>query len=220
MKHRRLAIASTRRPVRALAVAAVLGMAALAAGCASTVPAQITTFNRQDAEPASWAGQRFVVQPLQGQADSLEFADYARRVEAALQKHGLVPVQDMQSANLVVHFEYRADGAMTSTTQTSSGGLTLGLGGGYRSGWGVGLGIPIGGSSTEETRYRHQLQVQMARVMVGAQDAHAGQRVYESTLVTQGNSAAVAPLMPAMIDALFAEFPGVNGKTVRVDLKP
>lgn len=213
------AAGASRAAGRRLLGAAVLGLAVLAAGCASTTPAQITTFNRQDASAAGWAGQRFVIQPLAGQGDSLEYADYARRVQSALEKHGLVPVQDIGSAQLVVNFEYRSGGAVTSS-RSSSSSFSVGVGGGYHTGWGLGLGIPIGGSSEDTTRYRHQLQVQMAQVMRGAQGGIPGQRVYESTLVTQGSSAAVAPLMPAMIDALFADFPGQNGKTVNVSLKP
>lgn len=213
------AIGAHRAAGRRLLGAAVLGLAVLATGCASTTPAQITTFNRQDASAAGWAGQRFVIQPLAGQGDSLEYADYARRVQSALEKHGLVPVQDIGSAQLVVNFEYRSGGAVTSS-RSSSSSFSVGVGGGYHTGWGLGLGLPIGGSSEDTTRYRHQLQVQMAQVMRGAQGGIPGQRVYESTLVTQGSSAAVAPLMPAMIDALFADFPGQNGKTVNVSLKP
>ena len=45
--------ASLQRSRRMLA-AAILGVTALVAGCASTTPAQITTFNRQDAGADAW----------------------------------------------------------------------------------------------------------------------------------------------------------------------
>ena len=136
-------------------------------------------------------------------------------------RHGLVPVPDLHAAELVVHFEYRTDGGSV-TGSTSSSSVSLGLGGGYRTGWGLGLGIPIGGTS-ENIQYRHRLQVQIDRVRSASSgpapgEPIPGERVYESTLVTRSESAAVAPQMPAMIDALFADFPGVNGKTVTVNL--
>ena len=67
------------------------------------------------------------------------------------------------------------------------------------------------------------LQVQIDRVRAASSgpapgEPILGERVYESTLVTRSESAAVAPQMPAMIEALFADFPGVNGKTVTVNL--
>ena len=212
--------ASLQRSRRMLA-AAILGVTALVAGCASTTPAQITTFNRQAAGADAWTGRHFIVQPLPGQAESLEYADYSLRVREALRRHGLVPVTDLHAAELVVHFEYRTDGGSV-TGSTSSSSVSLGLGGGYRTGWGVGLGIPIGGTS-ENIQYRHRLQVQIDRVRAASSgpapgESIPGERVYESTLVTRSESAAVAPQMPAMIEALFADFPGVNGKTVTVNL--
>ena len=128
---------------------------------------------------------------------------------------------DLHAAELVVHFEYRTDGGSV-TGSTSSSSVSLGLGGGYRTGWGLGLGIPIGGTS-ENIQYRHRLQVQIDRVRAASSgpapgEPIPGERVYESTLVTRSESAAVAPQMPAMIEALFADFPGVNGKTVTVNL--
>ena len=211
---------SWHRPRRMLA-AAMLGLTALVVGCASTTPAQITTFNRQDSGADAWAGRRFIVQPLPGQAESLEYADYSLRVREALRRQGLVPVSDLHTAELVVRFEYRADGGNV-TGRTSSSSVSLGLGGGYRTGWGVGLGVPIGGTS-ENIQYRHRLQVQIDRVRAASGGPAPGgpipgERVYESTLVTRSESAAVAPQMPAMIDALFDDFPGVNGKTVTVNL--
>ena len=80
---------------RHMLAAAILGATALVAGCASTTPAQITTFNRQDAGADAWTGRHFIVQPLPGQAESLEYADYSLRVREALRRHGLVPMPDL-----------------------------------------------------------------------------------------------------------------------------
>lgn len=38
-------------------------------------------------------------------------------------------------------------------------------------------------------------------------------RVYEGTAFSEGQSSTLAPVMPAMVRALFAEFPGPNGST-------
>lgn len=209
---------AARGPGRAAARRFVLGAlmlgAAVLAGCASTVPAQITTFNRPEAASMKWTGQRFVVQAQPTQADSLAFSSYATQVRQALEKRGLVAVDQLSAADVQVSFDYQA-GQPTATSQGSSGGFSVGVGGGFRSNWGLGIGIPIGGSRTEETSYRHMLQVHINRVTGGEV---TGERLYESTLVTESDSAAIAPQMPSMIDALFADFPGENGKTVTVQL--
>lgn len=204
--------AGTRHGGRAMLLAALLGVGVLA-GCASTVPAQITTFNRQDAEAQAWAGRRFVVEALPGQRDSLEYASHARRIQAALQKHGLVPA-DASAAELLVQFEYGSAGMAGGTRDGGArSSVSFGVGGGVRTGWGLGIGIPVGSTSSGDTLYRHQLQVQISRLKPGADGPEAGERLYESTIVAQGESAAITPQMPAMIDALFADFPGENGKT-------
>lgn len=193
--------------------AAVLGLAVLA-GCASTVPAQITTFNRHEAGAPAWAGRRFVIEPLPDQRGSLEYASHAQRIRGALQKHGLVPVDSPSMAELLVHFDYGSGGNVASTVDHGvRSSISFGVGGGFRTGWGLGVGIPVGGSAAGEMLYRHQLQMQINRLKPGVQGPEAGERLYESTLVTQGESASITPLMPAMIDALLADFPGENGKT-------
>lgn len=202
-----------RKTGRSWVLAAMLGVVVLA-GCASTVPAQITTFNRQDAGSQGWAGRRFVVEPLPAQRDSLEYASYAQRIRTALQKHGLVPVDGVEPAELLVHFEYGSSGAAPASGDSGvRSSVSFGVGGGFRTGWGLGIGIPVGGSSAGDTLYRHQLQVQISRLKQGARGRQAGERVYESTIVTQGESASITPQMPGMIDALLADFPGENGKT-------
>lgn len=204
------------RCARFSAIAALLLGAAVLSGCASTVPGQLTSFSRQQAD--AWSGQRFVVEPGEGQQDSLEFSAYAKRVQEALQKHGLVPVQDRGSAQLLVQFDYGTGGATSVSGARSSGGFSVGFGGGFRSGWGLGVGIPIGGGSSGETLYRHQMQLRISQLGPSAGSRQAGERLYESTLVAQSTSAAVAPQVPVMIDAMLADFPGANGETRTVRL--
>lgn len=205
---------------RGLAAALMLGAAVLA-GCASTIPAQLTTFSRQNEDASAWTGRRFVIEPVQGQAQSLEYASHEKRVQAALQKHGLILAPARDSADVLVHFEYGSgSGAQATRSSGTRGGVSVGVGGGYRTGWGLGIGVPItfGGGSSGETLYRHQLQVQINQLVHTAGKAEIGERLYESNIVAQSETAAITPLMPALIDALFDGFPGENGKTRKVDL--
>ncbi|MDO4905584.1 MAG: DUF4136 domain-containing protein [Lautropia sp.] len=200
-------------------IAAALLCSVLLAGCAGTRPAQITTFHRAEQSAQAWQGKRFVVQPLAGQADSLEYSNYAGRVRQALQKHGLEPVAVLGAADYAVSFQYGSGGTLVTEGRVSSSRFSMGVGGGSHFGWGLGVGIPIGGTSEPDTYYRHQLQVFINRVRhADGQGSSAGERVYESSIVTNSDSAAVSSQMPVMIDALFADFPGENGRTRTVSL--
>lgn len=204
-------------PLARWSVACLVGV--VLCGCAAPQLAQVTTFHRTEVAGQGWAGKRFVIEPLAEQRDSLAFARYAEAVQAGLQKHGLVPVASLADAELAVRFQY--DSASTGTTagRDTSSRVSVGVGGGYRTGWGIGIGLPIGGASTVATYYRHQLQLFIHQVQAGAGASPVvGARLHESTLVTQSESAAIAPRMPGMIDALLADFPGQNGKTRTVEI--
>lgn len=197
----------------ALLVGLVLG------GCATPQQAQITTFHQSGVTAQAWAGKRFVIQPLAAQRDSLAFSNYAGAVRAGLQKHGLVPVSGLSEADLAVSFDYDSASTSTSESQGTSSRVSVGVGGGYRTGWGIGIGVPIGGSSSVTTYYRHQLQLFIHQIQPGPDRAPSvGSRLYESTIVTQAESAAIAPQMPGLIEALLADFPGQNGKTRTVEI--
>ncbi|MDO5101916.1 MAG: DUF4136 domain-containing protein [Lautropia sp.] len=211
-------LSKQRWPLARLAAACLLGVGVLS-GCATPQQAQITTFQRPDMAGQGWAGKRFVIEPVADQRDSLAFARYAETVRAGLQKHGLVPVGGLADADLAVRFQY--DSASTATTESrdTSSRVSFGLGGGYRTGWGIGIGVPIGGSSAAVTYYRHQLQLFIHQVeAAGGSMPAVGERLYESSLVTQAESAAIGPQMPGMIEALLADFPGQNGKTRTVEI--
>lgn len=203
--------------IRRLSAALVIGAAL--GGCATPQQAQITTFYRAEAGESTWAGKRFVVQPQASQRDSLAFSTYADAIRAGLQRHGLVPVSGLGEAQLVVHVEEASASTSTAESQDTTSRISFGLGGGYRTGWGIGIGVPIGASSSVQTYYRHQLQVFIHRVQPGADGAASvGERLYESTIVTNAGSPAIAPQMPGLIEAWLSDFPGQNGKTRTVEI--
>ena len=47
-----------------------------------------------------------------------------------------------------------------------------------------------------------------------------GPFVFEGRVVSIGGSKDLPKVMPLMIDAIFSDFPGENGSTVRVIIKP
>lgn len=211
-------LAKPGRPLVRLAAACLLGVTVLS-GCATPQQAQVTAFHRPEMGNQAWTGKRFVIEPSAGQRDSLAFARYADSVRAGLQKHGMVPVPGLADADLAVRFQYDSASIGTTEGRETNSRVSFGVGGGYRAGWGIGIGVPIGGSSRVATYYRHQLQLFIHQVQAGVGGTPVvGERLYESTLVTQSESAAIEPQVPGLIGALLAEFPGQNGKTRTVEI--
>lgn len=189
----------------------VLGVAALA-GCASTLSNQVTTFHSGFGD---YAGKRFEIRPDDGQRDSLEFDAFASSLRAALARVGMVPAPRGEPAELAVTMRYSVT---PSQARASGGGGTIGIGsgGGFSMGGlgvGVGISVPIGGSGRAAVvGYRREVQVQIDRL--GPQ----GSRVFEGRVVSEGPDASLAPVLPAMLQALFEDFPGASGTTRVVEV--
>ncbi len=202
---------SRRRFARACAVA-TLGVAALA-GCASTLSTQVTTF-RNDFD--AYAGKHYEIRPSAEQRDSLEFEAFASALRAALEREGMVRAATGEVADLAVMMRYSVT---PSQAATRAGGGTIGIGaggGGFSMGSlgvGVGISLPLGGGrDAEVVGYRREVQVQIDRL------GDQGSRVFEGKAVSDGSSASLAPVMPAMLRALFDRFPGANGTTRVVEV--
>ncbi len=202
---------------------------ALAAGCATTVTTQVTPFHELT---GSLEGQRFVIVPTAEQQDSLEFGAYADLVRQALVAKGLVNAgNDRASADLGVSMSYEVIGRggdlRPITGTTGSIGFGAGSGGFSGGGIGIGIGFPIGGGSSGDVAFQRTLQVRIDRLRVdnGQPAAPApdptsppgmpapATRVFEARAISEGESASIAPVMRAMVHAIFDEFPGESGRT-------
>jgi hypothetical protein len=221
------------RPVRTRLLAPLLVLAALLAGCASTVATQVTPFHDLT---GSLAGQRFVIVPTPEQQSSLEFGTYADLVREALVAQGLVDAGTRRdSADLGVSLAYEVIGRAPGMRSGTSGhvGIGAGSGGFSMGGIGFGIGFPIGGGSSGDANFQRTLQVRIDRLGTGGETAPAasapavpGQakpsaRVFEARAISEGPSASIAPVMAAMVRAIFDDFPGQSGRTrvVRVPLE-
>ena len=207
--------------LRRLALAMlVLPMLALAGGCATYLQAQVTSFHQ--AEPdLRLEGRRFVIEPSDAQKGSLEFQAYADQVRRALAEKGLVPAGTGEASDLVVRLTYTIDGGRTVVHGYPAYGYThYGPvwtwtpypvpGGGVRYVWTPTYPMTYGVVGThyaQSTLYHRELRVVIEERKSG------GRRLYEGTVSSEGGSASLAPVMPAMVRALFSDFPGRNGVT-------
>ena len=202
----------------------------LVGACAEPFEARVARFQSLPAP----SGQTFTIQSRDARkAGGLEFATYANLVTQKLEAVGYRPAADPRSATLVVNFDY-AVGMPRERIETRPGfgygygGPWGGFGyggfgrrgyggfgyGGYGyGGFGYG-GFGYGGFGDypevySVTQYNSFVDLRINRVGDNAS-------VFEGRAETIATTNDLTRLVPNLITALFTNFPGYNGQTVRV----
>ena len=216
-----------RRPgVGSAALAGLLIATAVLAGCASTIAAEVTSFHQLPAR-AALQGRSFALVADPARPASLEDGTYADMVRQALLRQGLVEAPEGRVADYAVGLRHSTVPAQTWHRRSGSS-VGVGVSGGGFSlgglGVGIGIGIPIGGGSDRaRTTYRHELDVDLsnwaAPGTAGGNQGGSGSRVFEGRAVAENDSDSIASVMPALVEALFDDFPGANGRTRVVDVR-
>ncbi|WP_429276418.1 DUF4136 domain-containing protein [Novosphingobium gossypii] len=211
-----------------MAVAAVLLMAL--AACATPFKADVSRFATQLPAPQ---GQSFaVVADNPKLAGGLEFSQYASLVSQRLAKLGYTPVEDPSKATLVVRFDYGVDTGRERVRSTGVGpvgpwGPWGGYGGFYGrrwGGWGGGFGWggpwrygwydPFFDNSIQSyTIYTSGIDLKIDR-------AADGQRLFEGKAEAVSTSNRLQYVVPNLVEAMFTNFPGNSGETVRITVAP
>ena len=216
----------SRRPSRLLKLAAAVPLAALLGGCATYLSTQVTSFH-QMAPDHRLAGRSFVIEPTPEQQVSLEFRAYADLVRNALIRQGLssAPGSD---AELGVTLRYSIDSGKAVTYGYPAYGYSAfapvwglspyyGYGGvhyAWTAAYPMGYGV-VGTHYTQSMLYRRELRAEITERRADGK----GARLFEGSVVSEGESASLAPVMPAMVQALFSDFPGPNGVSRRVHVR-
>lgn len=211
-------------PLGRLRMAAVglllLGLAA----CASPFRADVSRFQSQLPAPS---GQTFaVVADDPRMAGGLEFSQYARFVEAKLTQQGYTAVADPKQATLVARFDFGVDNGRERIRSTGAGrdpfwgpwygAGRFGYGRGFGSPWGYGWYDPwFGGGNTVDsyTVYTSGVELKIDRRADGA-------RLFEGKAEAVSTSNRLQYLVPNLVEALFTNFPGNSGETVRISVAP
>lgn len=205
-----------------LPAAAALGLAA----CAPTpFAADVSRFAVPLPAPA---GQTFAVVAEDPRlAGGLEFATYANEVAAELAKLGYTRAASPESADMLVRFDYRVDtGRERVRTDFGGGAIGIGLGAGRwgpwgpwsgwgpYGAWGYGFNDPFfGGPEVRSyTIYTSGIDVKIDRRV-------DGQRLFEGKAEAVSRSNRLPLLVPNLVDALFTDFPGRSGETVRITIR-
>lgn len=181
-------------------VFAVLSLALLLAGCASTMQADVTQFSGAAPLPP---GRNFVVSAEPAQSGSLEFQHYAGLVGGALQDHGFHAAPPGANADLVVLIHYASEG-----NHTELWGDPWGWGPGWRHHY------PYGPDERSKTYYAEMLEVQIFDGTAWRNNVRT--MLYQGRAVGDTTVNEISAAVPALVQALFTHFPGNSGQTERV----
>ena len=211
----------------------LLGVAA----CASPFRADVSRFQAQLPAPQ---GQSFAVVPEDPQlANSLEFATYSNWVAQEMQELGYTRASSQESATLLVRFDYGVDNGRERIRTTPSLGPWGAWGGGFApyggfgrfgrwggpwgygwnqgffggGAWGGGWGGGFGPDVRSYTIFTSGIDLKIDRVA-------DGQRLFEGKAQAVSTSNRLQYLVPNLVEAMFTDFPGNSGETVRISVKP
>lgn len=191
-------------------------------GC-TLVKSDVAVFHQL---PDTTKYQRYAFIPLKGQESSLEYATYQELIRAELAKHNFKEV-DASKSDVIVAFNYGIDSGkeelssipifgQTGVSSSSTYGTlntydnygTYSSTTTYTPTYGV-----VGSSIVSTITYSRGLFLYIVdRKSVGSGKLRI---LYEGSVKSSGSSSQLSKVMPAMIKALFKEFPGKSGLTRR-----
>lgn len=207
--------------------AGAAGLLVLAvAACATPFKANVSRFQSQLPAPQ---GQTFaVVADDPSLAGGLEFAQYARLVEGQMTKLGYT-LASPQNATMVVRFDYGVDKGRERVRSTGFGRDPFySPWYGYRPYWGGGWGRPYYGPASwsygwndpwfdggveSYTIYTSDIDLKIDRTSDGT-------RLFEGRAEALSTSNRLQYVVPNLVEAMFTDFPGKSGDTVRITIKP
>lgn len=194
------------------------------AACTAPFRADVSRFQSQLPAPQ---GQTFaVIAEDPALAGGLEFAQYARLVEAQMEKLGyrMVPPQD---ATMLVRFDYGVDNGRDRVRSSGyrydpfySPWYGYHPYWGYRpyrsrfDAWSYGWYDPWFDNGVESyTVFTSDIELKIDRTADGA-------RLFEGRAEAVSTSNRLQYLVPNLVEAMFTDFPGHSGETVRITIAP
>ncbi len=187
-------------------------------GCAQSFKADVARFQQLPTPQ----GETFtIVSDDPRLAGGLEFQEYAGLVAHRLGGAGYRPSEDPAASNLIVRMRYEVDNGREKVRSSNFGPdpFYRGYGYGYwRYPYHWGFYDPFlfgpGYQDVESyTVYTGTLELRIDR-------ASDGKRLFEGKAEAQSLSNRLTYLVPNLIDAMFVNFPGKSGETVKITLPP
>ena len=189
----------------------------LLAACAKpTVEANVTAFFTP--ELASIKGKTISVRAHSAAKESsLEFINYRPKIADKLNFVGFDVREDIPDPDYVAYVSYGVDGTEPRSTTTSSPVFgTLGLG--VYGGGGPYYGGSVGRTYNTQNWVEYNRFVAIDIVEGSTAQAESPVRIYEGRVQSAGRCPTLAGVFDEVLDAMFQDFPGANGKTVFVSI--
>ncbi|GGE00109.1 lipoprotein [Tsuneonella deserti] len=212
-------------------VAVPIALGALAA-CATPFNANVQRYASQLPAPQ---GQTFaVVAEDPALAGGLEFAQYADYVEANLNRLGYIQAATPENADLLVRFDYGVDKGRQRVRQSAFADPFYDPWFGYRRypysrfGWGPSFGgrgywgrpWSYGFYDPFFDNGLDVYTVYTSGIDMKIDNRATGQRLFEGKAEAVSTSNRLQYLVPNLVQALFTDFPGRSGETVRISIAP
>lgn len=222
--------------------AAAAALALSVAACATPFRADVSRFESQ--LPAPQGQSFFVVADDPGLAGGLEFSLYADRVEEQMAALGYAQAASPEEASLLVRFDYDVSEGRERVRSTGFGfgrdpffnsfynyrrpvafrdrrgrtRIAYLPSSRFRFGFhdpffGGGFGRGFGGDVTSYTIYTSGIDLKI-------DDAATGERLFEGSAEAVSTSNRLQYLVPNLVEAMFTDFPGNSGETVRISIAP
>src|SRR5688572_22003319 len=194
-----------------------LALAGLAA-CASPFRADVERFATQLPAPT---GQTFtVVAADPAMVGGIEFRTYAQHVADRMAALGYTLVNDPEEADLLVSFDFGVDTGRERVRSTGFSDPFWGPWYGYRgyygryaySPWSWGWGGYYN-DTYSYTIYTSGIEMRIDRAV-------DGERLFEGRAQAVSTSNRLGYLVPNLVDAMFTNFPGNSGETLRISIAP
>lgn len=203
---------------------AIVGLLMLAlSACATPFNANVSRFQSQLPTPA---GQTFAIVPADPSlAGGIEFGQYAKLVSDDLARVGYTPVRDPSQAQLIVQFGYSVDNGRTRVRSTGFNDPFWGpwYGGwgrwGYRPFYGPGL-WRYGWYDPWFDNSIESYTIYTSRMTLTISDRTDGKHLFEGRAEAVSTSNRLQYLVPNLVQAMFTNFPGNSGETVRITVAP
>lgn len=202
-----MSVHDSKRSGRSLLIGAVLALALLAGGCASTVDSRFTAYHAWPAEAAQ-PSYRFL-RPAQREA-SLEQAAHEALARPELARAGFSESPQGRFGVTLLFTEDREVRRWVEPVTVSPWFGWGGWSGGWH-GWGLGATIPFGWPPVrDEAWFRRTLKLEIDDLSV-----RPPRRVYEVTAVSEDVGADPSRVLPVMLRQVLEGFPGPSAQPRR-----
>lgn len=196
-------------------------------GCAGFIKTEVTVFHDLPEHPSHLKYSFFA---LKDQENNLEYLTYQKLIRSEFKAHRFIE-SDIEYADVIVLFGYAIDngtqelssipiiGQTGVSSSTTHGTITSYGNDGYYSGTTIyrpTYGV-VGTQTTSRTKYGRDFMLKIIDKEAAAKNNL--KILYEGRVKSSGSSSQLSLVVPAMIKAMFKQFPGQSGSS-RTEMIP